>query len=177
MESENSRKRWKNIMKKMIMLLSMLTLAACSQQAIQSEEEANIQESSQVQEYTNSIVENTSVSTENQEAIISVYESFQDALVNKDMDALDKLLPDDYTAVHITGRRQTKEEWLADIENGDMVYYEFLDVSYAFSQNGNQVTVSINQRIHANIYGSEGTWSIPGERIFEKVNGEWVIRA
>ena len=84
-------------------------------------------------------------------------------------------MPDDYIAVHITGRRQTKEEWLKDIENGDMRYFHFTDLHYSFIQEGKRVQLGIRQRITANIYGSEGTWSIPGTRVFEKRDGEWQI--
>ena len=115
------------------------------------------------------------LSKEDQEAIIARYEELQQALIDQNIPKLKQLLPDDYIAVHITGRRQTKEEWLKDIENGDMRYFHFSDLHYSLSQEGNRVNLKIRQRIRANIYGSEGTWSIPGTRVFEKQEGTWQI--
>lgn len=117
----------------------------------------------------------TDLSKEDQEAIIARYEELQQALIDQNIPKLKQLLPDDYIAVHITGRRQTKEEWLKDIENGDMRYFQFSDLHYSLSQEGNRVNLKIRQRIRANIYGSEGTWSIPGTRVFEKQDGTWQI--
>lgn len=56
-----------------------------------------------------------------------------------------------------------------------MRYFHFTDLHYSFSQEGNRVQLGIRQRITADIYGSEGTWSIPGTRVFEKRDGEWQI--
>ena len=117
----------------------------------------------------------TNLSQEDVEQITSLYEELQQALIDKDMDKLNELLPDDYTAIHITGRRQTKEEWLADIANGEMNYYEFIDMRYDLANDGDEVVMTVSQRIRARIYGSEGTWSIPGERRFAQVDGQWRI--
>ena len=117
----------------------------------------------------------TDLSKEDQEAIIARYEELQQALIDQNIPRLKQLLPDDYIAVHITGRRQTKEEWLNDIESGEMRYFHFSDLHYSLSQEGNRVNLKIRQRIRANIYGSEGTWSIPGTRVFEKQDGTWQI--
>lgn len=119
----------------------------------------------------------TSLSKEDQEEIINVYEELQQALVDKNMDMLNNLLPSDYVAVHITGKRQTKEEWLNDIKNEDMRYFSFSDVSYSLSQQDDYIVLAVKQRIKARIYGSEGTWSIPGKRQFKKVEDKWKIIA
>lgn len=165
--------------------LALLVLTTCSQT---SEEKQMKHSQSQASSSSKSaapqtgsvqhgqIVENsTNLSPEDQAAIIARYEEFQQALIERDMTKLRQLLPDDYIAVHITGRRQTKEEWLADIESGDMRYFDFSDVSYSLSPEGNRVLLGVRQRIRANIYGSEGTWSIPGNREFEKEDGQWKI--
>lgn len=164
-----------------VIILSIAGLAACSQaekgsQMNQSESSASQTSSTETGVEQGQIESNTTdLSKEDQEAIITRYEELQQALIDQNIPKLKQLLPDDYIAVHITGRRQTKEEWLKDIENGDMRYFHFTDLHYSFSQEGNRVQLGICQRITANIYGSEGTWSIPGTRLFEKRDGEWQI--
>ncbi len=164
-----------------VIILSIAGLTACSQaekgsQMNQSESSTSQTSSTETGVEQGQIESNkTDLSKEDQEAIIARYEELQQALIDQNIPKLKQLLPDDYIAVHITGRRQTKEEWLKDIENGDMRYFHFTDLHYSFSQEGNRVQLGIRQRITANIYGSEGTWSIPGTRVFEKRDGEWQI--
>lgn len=164
-----------------VIILSIAGLAACSQ-AEKGSQMNNKNYSTSETSSTETGVEHgeiesntTDLSKEDQEAIISRYEELQQALIDQDIPKLKQLLPDDYIAVHITGRRQTKEEWLNDIEKGDMQYFHFTDLHYSLSQEGNRVQLGIRQRITANIYGSEGTWSIPGIRVFEKRDGKWQI--
>lgn len=164
-----------------IIILSITGLAACSQ-AEKGSQMNNKNYSTSQTSSTETGVEHgeiesntTDLSKEDQEAIISRYEELQQVLIDQNISKLKQLLPDDYIAVHITGRRQTKEEWLKDIENGEIRYFHFSDLHYSLSQEGNRVNLKIRQRITANIYGSEGTWSIPGTRIFEKQDGSWQI--
>lgn len=164
-----------------IIFLSIAGLTACSQTSKGEQMNYSTTSTSQTSS-TETGVEHgqiesntTDLSKEDQEAIIARYEELQQALIDQNIPKLKQLLPDDYIAVHITGRRQTKEEWLKDIENGDMKYFHFSDLHYSLSQEGNRVSLKIRQRIRANIYGSEGTWSIPGTRVFEKQDGSWQI--
>ena len=164
-----------------VIILSIVGLTACikaekGSRMNKSNSSANQTSSTETGVEQGQIESNkTDLSKEDQEAIIARYEELQQALIDQNIPKLKQLLPDDYIAVHITGRRQTKEEWLKDIENGDMRYFHFTDLHYSFSQEGNRVQLGIRQRITANIYGSEGTWSIPGTRVFEKRDGEWQI--
>lgn len=167
------------IRKLMMMGLALLSLAACSNQTKQSNSSAAAATSSAqvTTKGQGKLVENTSqLSQEDQNQIIQSYEDFCQALIDKDMDKIDQMLPDNFVAVHITGKRQSKEEWLADIENGEMNYFEFLDVTYKLTSQGeNKATLDVTQRIHAKIYGSEGTWSIPGSWTYEKKDGQWQL--
>jgi len=178
---KNKEKGMKRLLYVAVIIFSIAGLAACSQtekrsQMNKSNSSANQTASKETGVELGQIEKNTTnLSKEDQEAIIARYEELQQALIDQNIPKLKQLLPDDYIAVHITGRRQTKEEWLKDIENGDMRYFHFTDLHYSFSQEGNRVQLGIRQRITANIYGSEGTWSIPGTRVFEKRDGEWQI--
>lgn len=173
----------KNRTKWMMLGLTGLLLAACG--TTSQNQETSSASSAISQEKVEStgddmasIKKNTTDLSQDEVAeIIGVYEDLQQAMIDVDMERLREILPDDYVARHITGVTQTREEWLADIESGEMVYYAFSDVSYELSQSGDQVQLSVSQRITANIYGSQGTWSIPGTRTFEKRDGHWVLVA
>ncbi|MET3557464.1 PBP1b-binding outer membrane lipoprotein LpoB [Streptococcus rupicaprae] len=148
-------------------LLLVLLLVGCNNQQGQREHTTTAQD--QVKHHQ----EEEMLTQADKEEMIVIFEQMRQAMIDKDMATLDAILPDDYLAVHITGRTQTKAEWLADIENGEMNYYDFLDTAYTFSQEGDRVLMQVKQRIHAKIYGSEGTWSVPGDRYFQKIDGQW----
>ncbi|MGT2756143.1 nuclear transport factor 2 family protein [Streptococcus ovuberis] len=151
-----------------------LLLMGCGSQ---QEQTGQIEKAQQIRtEHSQSDKKEETVLTQaDKDSMIAIFEQMRQAMIDKDMATLDAILPDDYVAVHITGRTQTKAEWLADIENGEMNYYDFLDTEYSFSQEGDRVLMQVKQRIHAKIYGSEGTWSVPGDRYFQKRDGKWQI--
>lgn len=117
----------------------------------------------------------TQLGQDDVEAIIALYDQMKQAMINVDMEKLDAILPDDFVAVHLSGRRQTKEEWLADIDRGQMVYHDFYTSRYHLREKGGTIILNIEQNIHATIYGVEGTWSVPGERLFQKKDGQWQL--
>lgn len=99
-----------------VIIFSIAGLAACSQtekrsQMNKSNSSANQTASKETGVELGQIEKNTTnLSKEDQEAIIARYEELQQALIDQNIPKLKQLLPDDYIAVHITGRRQTKEE-------------------------------------------------------------------
>jgi hypothetical protein len=68
-------------------------------------------------------------------AVRGNYEAQRRAMVAGDADALGALLADGFTLTHMTGYRQPKAEWLADVRSGEMTYHAMDDV---------QVTIDIS---------------------------------
>ncbi|WP_162012171.1 nuclear transport factor 2 family protein [Streptococcus sp. S784/96/1] len=153
----------------MMTFVVALLLTRCGSQQGQREHTTTAQ--TQVDHHQEEVM----ITQADKKEMIVIFGQMRQAMIDKDMATLDAILPDDYVAVHITGRTQTKAEWLADIENDEMTYYDFLDTAYTFSQEGDRVLMQVKQRIHAKIYGSEGTWSVPGDRYFQKRDGKWQI--
>lgn len=57
------------------------------------------------------------------EEVLAVVRARNQAMIDRDVDALDRLLADDFTATHITGYEQSKQEWLEQIASGQMRYH------------------------------------------------------
>ena len=55
--------------------------------------------------------------------ILERFIEFQQALIDKDADKLDEILTDKYELVHMSGKKQTKEEFIAEIMDGPLNYY------------------------------------------------------
>ena len=56
--------------------------------------------------------------TDIRDAVLAGYAAEREAMVAGDAEALGALLARDFTLVHITGYRQPKAEWLADVRSG-----------------------------------------------------------
>lgn len=107
-----------------------------------------------------------------EEQILAVYERMQQAMVDKDTDTLREMMGANTTVQHITGRTQTMDEWLSDVENEEMKYYSIEVTEPKIEIDGDTATLTCSNVIEARIYGSHGTWTLPGGATFEKINGE-----
>lgn len=108
-----------------------------------------------------------------EEQIMALYERMQQAMVDKDVDTLREIMGADTTVRHITGRTQTMDEWLSDIENEEMKYYSIDITEPQITVDGDNATMTCSNVIDARIYGSRGTWTLSGGGEFEKADGEW----
>lgn len=113
--------------------------------------------------------------TSDEEQILAVYKRMQQAMVDKDTDTLREMMGADTTVRHITGRTQTMDEWLSDVENEEMKYYSIEITEPKIVINGDTATLSCSNVIDARIYGSRGTWTLSGGASFKKINGEWIM--
>ena len=173
-------------MKKQIKVLSgaafgLLLLTACGNMkqidgdTAVSAEMAQKTEASPVGEDENQR-ETISGEMENDKAkILAVYERMQQAMVDKDTDTLREMMGADTTVRHITGRTQTMDEWLSDVENEEMKYYSIEVTNPEIIIQGGTATLTCSNVIDARIYGSRGTWTLSGGAAFEKIDGEWVM--
>ena len=107
--------------------------------------------------------------------IIDIYKRLQQAMIDKDTDTLREMIGADTIVRHITGRTQTMDEWLLDIENEEMKYYsiELKDTKVVI--NGDKASLTCSNVIDTRIYRARGVWTLPGGAEFEKKDGEWVM--
>lgn len=80
------------------------------------------------------------------------------AVLAGDVGTLDELLADDFTATHITGYEQPKDEWLAQISSGQMQYHASTEVSWDVTIDGDTAVIESRSRVDATIYGSRRVW-------------------
>ena len=58
------------------------------------------------------------------ELVRKLYIDLCEASINKDLVKLDEILSDDYVLVHMTGMKQTKEDYLESVKSGELSYFE-----------------------------------------------------
>ena len=112
--------------------------------------------------------------TDKEQEVLAAYRARCDAMVAKDMNALNQMMADDLVLRHITGATQTKQEWLDCIANEEMRYFE-IDIQKINAEvEGDKATVTHTAALDARIYGSRGIWTLSGTSYFENRDGKWL---
>ena len=107
-------------------------------------------------------------------AVLAGYEDQRRAMVAGDADALGALLAGDFTLVHMTGYRQPRAEWLADVRSGAMTYHSMEDVEVTVDVSGDAPVVTARTRTAATIWGASGTWPLQLRISFAHHGTAWV---
>ena len=73
---------------------------------------------------------------EDRESVKELYIKLCDASINKDKDTLNEILADDYILIHMTGKRQLKQDYINSVLSGELKYYETVHESIEVNING-----------------------------------------
>lgn len=124
---------------------------------------------------TETPVNQTQTPTDLQSEITNFIERRNKAMIEKDINTLSSLMAEDLILVHITGTRQTKQEWLNDIANERMRYFKIETKNLKINKiDDNTATATYQSVITANIYGSQGTWTLNINQKFSKTEKGWL---
>lgn len=107
-------------------------------------------------------------------AVLANYEDQRRVMVAGDADALGELLAADFTLVHMTGYRQPKAEWLADVRSGAMTYHAMADVDVSVDVSGDAPVVTARTHTAATIWGASGTWPLQLRITFTRAGSSWI---
>ena len=96
------------------------------------------------------------------------------AMTEADIETLREIASEDMTFTHMSGKKQTREEYFADIADGSLDYFTIGIDSPVVEVNGNSAAVTYTSVLNANAYGAEGTYRMSGTHYYEKRNGSWI---
>ena len=108
-----------------------------------------------------------------EETILNRYKEMQQAMIDKDIDKLNEIVLDGTTFTHMSGKTQTKQEYFNEIKDGTLNYYRSDIDSPEVTIDGNIATLKANVTLTARVYGASGSWTLPVNAHFEKINGTW----
>ena len=96
------------------------------------------------------------------------------AMTEADVDILREMIAEDTVFTHMSGRQQSREEYLADIENGSLRYFTIGMEHPVVEVDGDLASVAFTSVLNANAYGARGTYRISGTHWYERQNGVWI---
>ncbi len=117
--------------------------------------------------------QNSDLSQVEQE-VVTMLDKRDRAMIDRDIEALGSLMADDLVLVHITGRRQSKAEWLEEIRSENMRYYDIKRENFKIEINDNRAISTYVSVLDARIYGSRNVWRLNVTMYLEKRNGAWI---
>ena len=109
-----------------------------------------------------------------EDMVLAAYNTIQQAMVDADITTLRRVIKDDKTFTHMSGKVQTKEEYLADIESGALDYQSYKIENPTVTIDGNYAKLTARTTLTANAYGAQGSWPFNITAWFENIGGEWI---
>ena len=96
------------------------------------------------------------------------------AMTEADTETMTEITSSDMIFTHMSGRQQTREEYFADIADGNLQYFTIGIENQVVHINGSYASVSYTSVLNANAYGARGTYRIDGTHWYEKQNENWI---
>ena len=112
--------------------------------------------------------------TEEGQAVLESYEAMQQAMVDKDVEAMRALTTEDKTFTHMSGKVQTREEFFGEIADGTLNYFGYEIHDPYVTIEGDHATLTGSTTLDARVYGASGSWTLPTNAHFVEVDGKWI---
>ena len=96
------------------------------------------------------------------------------AMTEADTETMTEITSPDMIFTHMSGRTQTREEYFADIADGNLQYFTIGIENPVVNINGSYASVSYTSVLNANAYGARGTYRINGTHWYEKQDENWI---
>ena len=113
---------------------------------------------------------------DDQEEVLERFIEFQYAMIEKDLEKLNELLKDNYTLRHMSGKTQTKTEYIDEIMDGTLNYYKsIINNPIIMIKEKDKALLKADVTLDAKVYGIKGTWTLHSEQTLERINDEWYL--
>ena len=110
-----------------------------------------------------------------QTEVLERFKEFQEAMINKDADKLNEIIGDYYTLTHMSGKTQTKEEFIDEVLSGVLNYYASKIYEPDILVNDDNARLIADVELDAKVYGIKGNWTLKTDLQMKKVNSVWLL--
>ena len=108
------------------------------------------------------------------EAIRDLYRRYWRCMIDKNADGLRELMADDYALTHMTGVRQSKDEFIKGLMEGTFNYYAADHDSIEVTITADGALLTGKSRVLAAVYGGrKNCWRLRGDFTLRKEGGNW----
>lgn len=96
------------------------------------------------------------------------------AMTEADIETMREIVSEDMTFTHMSGMKQTREEYFADVADGSLTYYTIGMENPEIEIDGDFATVTYTAALNAKAYGARGTFRMKGSHHYENRDGVWI---
>lgn len=112
--------------------------------------------------------------TEDEISVLYVQACYCQAMTDADTEVMREIVSEDMVFTHMSGMKQTRDEYFADIEDGSLKYFTIGIENPKISVNGQNAEITFTSVLNANAYGARGTYRMKGTHHYELRSGEWI---
>ena len=112
--------------------------------------------------------------TTEEKEVYSAYEAINKAMIQKDRTAMELYFDEKLIFTHMSGKKQTREEFISEIMDGTLNYFKVDTKDYSISVDGDTAHMKVTHTLTAKVYGISGSWTLGGENTYKKWGGIWV---
>ena len=126
--------------------------------------------------FTNVTLKGIDTSTLNEDELSALYQAarYCQAMTEADIDTMREIVSEDMTFTHMSGMKQTREEYFADVADGSLTYYAIDMENPVVKVDGDMAMVTYTSALTANAYGAQGTFRMKGTHYYQRIDGEWI---
>lgn len=111
-----------------------------------------------------------------EEKITELYKDYWNYMIKKNIEGLRGLMSSDYYLYHMTGVKQSVDEFLNGLKNGIFNYYSAEHDDIIVKVYGDEATMIGKSRVVAAVYGGgKGSWRLQGDFTLRKENDTWKL--
>lgn len=110
------------------------------------------------------------------EMIKDLYYRYWEYMISKDQQGLRSLMADDYYLMHMTGVKQSADEFIKGLSDGTFNYYSASHDSIEVSISGDSAQMTGKSRVTAAVYGGgRNSWRLRGDFTLRKEKDAWLF--
>ncbi len=110
------------------------------------------------------------------EKIKEIYRQYWRYMINKNDKGLRSLMSEDYYLLHMTGVRQTADEFIRGLMKGTFNYFSVEHDSIDVNIDGDTATMTGRSGVFAAVYGGDrNNWRLQGDFTLRKENDVWKL--
>ena len=96
------------------------------------------------------------------------------AMTDADIVTMTELVSEDKVYTHMSGMRQSRDEYFADIADGSLRYFSIGIADPVIKVSRNRGSITYASVLNANAYGARGTFRMKGTHCYEMRDGSWI---
>ena len=112
--------------------------------------------------------------TTDEKEVYSAYEAINKAMIEKDRVAMERYFDKNLTFTHMSGKKQTREEFIGEIMDGTLNYFKVDTRDYSINVDSDTAHMKVTHTLTAKVYGISGSWTMSGDNTYKKRGGIWV---